>query len=87
MSSKFFKFWIRVRSLGVDLLITNEKIGQASSFFSQIGEGLCNYERSDLMLNVLLKANQNAKELNRVWEQAVEELMLEKETLITEIER
>jgi len=38
------------------------------------------------MLNALLKANQNAKELNRVWKQAFEELTVEKETLITEIE-
>lgn len=44
-------------------------------------------KEADVMLNALLKANQNAKELTGVWKQAGEELMVEKEGLIKEIEQ
>ncbi|XP_058209055.1 kinesin-like protein KIN-12C isoform X4 [Rhododendron vialii] len=68
-------------------LISHQKISQASSFFTKFEEAHATMKEADVMLNALLKANQNAKELTGVWKQAGEELMVEKEGLIKEIEQ
>ncbi|XP_057475426.1 kinesin-like protein KIN-12C isoform X2 [Actinidia eriantha] len=65
--------------------ITNEKINQTSSLFTKFEEARTTMKEADIMLNALVKANENAKQLTGVWKQAGEELMMEKESLINEI--
>ncbi|XP_052205946.1 kinesin-like protein KIN-12C [Diospyros lotus] len=67
--------------------ITNEKINEPSNFFTKFEEARVTMKEADIMLNELLKANEYEKQLTGFWKQAGEELMMEKTSLINEIEQ
>ncbi|CAK9182805.1 unnamed protein product [Ilex paraguariensis] len=68
-------------------LIADGKINHASSFFSKLEETCATMKEADYMLNALLKANQNAKQLTCLWKKGSQELEEEKASLIEEIKQ
>ncbi|KAK3190165.1 hypothetical protein Dsin_029726 [Dipteronia sinensis] len=66
---------------------SNEKINHSSCFLSKFEEARETMKEADLMLNALLKANENSKQLNGMWKQASEQLMAERSSLLEEIEQ
>lgn len=56
------------------------------SLFTKLDEALSSTEEADIMLNALLKANENAQEMTGMWKEACEKLMIEKVNFITEAE-
>ncbi|XP_050216404.1 kinesin-like protein KIN-12C isoform X2 [Mercurialis annua] len=59
----------------------------ASTFICKFEEARETMMEADHMLNALLKANENAKELNEKWKQASEKLMVERSQLVEENEQ
>ncbi|KAM7488000.1 hypothetical protein LguiB_025484 [Lonicera macranthoides] len=68
-------------------LIVDEEVCQASNFFTRFEEAHATVKEADYMLNALVKANDNSKQLTVMWKKAGEDLMLEKASLIEEIEQ
>ncbi|XP_057959011.1 kinesin-like protein KIN-12C isoform X2 [Malania oleifera] len=68
-------------------LVADEKVNHTNSFLTKFEEAHVIIREADLMLNALLKANENAKLLNVMWKQEGEELMVEKASLIKEVEQ
>ncbi|XP_059641625.1 kinesin-like protein KIN-12C [Cornus florida] len=68
-------------------LIVDGNTSRANSFFMKIEEAHATMKEADFMLNSLLKANENAKQLTGMWKRAGEELMVEKASLFEEIEQ
>lgn len=68
-------------------LIADEVVCQASNFFTRFEEAHATVKEADYMLNALVKANDNSKQLTVMWRKAGEDLMLEKASLIEEIEQ
>ncbi|TXG71464.1 hypothetical protein EZV62_000043 [Acer yangbiense] len=66
---------------------SNEKINHSSCFSSKFEEARETMKEADFMLNALLKANENSKQLNGMWKQASEQLMAERSSLLEEIEQ
>lgn len=66
---------------------TSEKFHYACSFLVRFEQANATMKEADLMLNELLKANENAKNLAGIWRQTSEALMVEKEHLIQEIQQ
>ncbi|KAF3456467.1 hypothetical protein FNV43_RR01117 [Rhamnella rubrinervis] len=62
------------------------KLDQAKSFLINFEQAHVTIKEADFMLNALLKANENAKQLTGKWKQAAEELMIERASLIEEVE-
>ncbi|PWA46552.1 kinesin motor domain-containing protein [Artemisia annua] len=60
---------------------------KASSFFSKVEEARATMNEADNVLNALLKANEDAQMLSGRWKQAAEEVMVEKASLIEEIDQ
>ncbi|KAK2647075.1 hypothetical protein Ddye_022270 [Dipteronia dyeriana] len=66
---------------------SNEKINHSSCFLSKFEEARETMKEADFMLNALLKANENSKQLNGMWKQASEQLMAERSSLLEVIEQ
>lgn len=64
-----------------------QKMDHVGSFFSKFEEAHAAIKEADLMLNALVKENKNAKQLNGLWRQTGEELILERASLMEELER
>ncbi|KAH0985991.1 hypothetical protein GBA52_013168 [Prunus armeniaca] len=64
-------------------IFSDEKNNFASSFLTKAHATI---KEADVMLNALMEANENAKELTGLWKQTGEELMLEKASFIEEVE-
>ncbi|KAL5781898.1 hypothetical protein ACOSP7_006927 [Xanthoceras sorbifolium] len=67
--------------------VADEKINHSSCFLSKFEEARETMREADFMLNALLKANENSKQLNGMWKQAGEQLMAERASLLEEIEK
>lgn len=67
--------------------VTGEKFHHACSFLVRFEQANATMKEADLMLNELLKANENAKNLAEIWRQTSEALMVEREILLQEIEQ
>ncbi|XP_050372198.1 kinesin-like protein KIN-12C [Argentina anserina] len=67
-------------------LVGSEKNDFASSFLVNFEEANATIKEADLMLNALLEANENSKQLTGLWKQTGEELMLERARFIEEVE-
>ncbi|GAY35574.1 hypothetical protein CUMW_017130 [Citrus unshiu] len=67
--------------------VASETSNHASSFFSKFEEARETMREADSMLNTLLKANENAKQLNDKWRQAGEQLMADRASLTDEVEQ
>lgn len=67
-------------------VVTDDEVSHASIFLSKCEEANAAMKEADLMLNALLKANENTKQLNGMWKQASEELMMERSQLLEENE-
>lgn len=63
----------------------DEKLDQARSFLMKFEQAHVTIKEADFMLNALLQANENAKQLTGMWKQAGEELMIERASLIEEV--
>ncbi|KAJ7955308.1 Kinesin-like protein [Quillaja saponaria] len=64
-----------------------EELKPAGSFFTQFEESHATIEEADLLLNALVKSNENAKQVTVVWKQAGEDLMIERASLTEEIQQ
>ncbi|KAI5330774.1 hypothetical protein L3X38_020900 [Prunus dulcis] len=64
-------------------VVSDEKSDFASSFLTKAHATI---KEADVMLNALMEANENAKELTGLWKQTGEELTLEKPSFIEEVE-
>lgn len=64
-----------------------ENISHSNCFFIKFEEARETMKEADLMLNALLRANENSKQLNGMWKQASEQLMAERVSLLKEIEQ
>ncbi|GJR14355.1 kinesin-like protein KIN-12C [Tanacetum coccineum] len=60
---------------------------KASSFFSKVEEARATMNEADNVLNALLKANEEAQMLSGRWKQAAEKVVVEKASLIEEIDQ
>ncbi|ONI27869.1 hypothetical protein PRUPE_1G108800 [Prunus persica] len=67
-------------------VVSDQKSDFASSFLTKFEEAHATVKEADVMLNALMEANENAKELTGLWKQTGEELMLEKASFIEEVE-
>ncbi|KAG8658950.1 hypothetical protein MANES_03G210501v8 [Manihot esculenta] len=67
-------------------VVTDDEVSHASIFLSKCEEANEAMKEADHMLNALLKANENTKQLNGMWKQASEELMMERSQLLEENE-
>ncbi|KAF2310329.1 hypothetical protein GH714_007829 [Hevea brasiliensis] len=65
-------------------VVADDKVSQASIFLGKCEEANATMKEADHMLNALLKANENAKQLNGMWKQASEEMMMERSQLLEE---
>ncbi|CAB4275657.1 unnamed protein product [Prunus armeniaca] len=87
----FNKLYVRLATLISELdiggcsqpAVSDEKNNFASSFLTKAHATI---KEADVMLNALMEANENAKELTGLWKQTGEELMLEKASFIEEVE-
>ncbi|KAF8392699.1 hypothetical protein HHK36_023048 [Tetracentron sinense] len=77
-------FWLKLSDAS---LVADEKIKRASSFLVKFEESQATIKEADIMLNVLLRENANAKHMTSRWKQAGEELMIERASLIEEIQQ
>ncbi|KAK9086225.1 hypothetical protein Syun_028619 [Stephania yunnanensis] len=68
-------------------LAADKKIKAASCWFHNLEEAHATLKEADLMLNELLKANENARNMTEKWKHAGEELMTEKVWLIEEVQQ
>lgn len=68
-------------------VVADEKINYASSFLTKFEEAHATMREADLMLNALLEANTSAKQLTGMWKQVSEALMVERASLIEEIQQ
>lgn len=68
-------------------VVVDAKVNQPFSFLTKFEETRATMREADLMLNALLKANENAKQLTGMWKQTGEELMVERASLIEEVEQ
>ncbi|XP_038705278.1 kinesin-like protein KIN-12C isoform X2 [Tripterygium wilfordii] len=68
-------------------VISDEKINYVRGFFTNIEEAHVVIKQADYMLNALLKANEDAKQVNAIWKQASEELTVDRARLIEENEQ
>lgn len=68
-------------------LIAAEKTSEASIVFRKFEESQETIKEADLMLNTLLKANENARYDTEQWKNAGQELATERGSLIDEIQR
>lgn len=66
---------------------TDVNMEPASSFLNKIEEAHAVIKEADFMLNALLKANENAKQLTVTWRKTGEELMVERASLMKEVEQ
>lgn len=64
----------------------DKKSDFAGSFLSKFEEAHAMIKEADVMLNALVEANENAKELTGLWKQAGEDLMLERASFTEEVE-
>ncbi|GAY35576.1 hypothetical protein CUMW_017130 [Citrus unshiu] len=71
----------------MEMAFNDETSNHASSFFSKFEEARETMREADSMLNTLLKANENAKQLNDKWRQAGEQLMADRASLTDEVEQ
>lgn len=62
-------------------------ISHASRFLTKFEEAHTTIKEADFMLNALLKENENAKQVTVMWKQAGEEWLVEKASLIKEVEQ
>ncbi|XP_021642903.2 kinesin-like protein KIN-12C isoform X2 [Hevea brasiliensis] len=65
-------------------VVADDKVSQASIFLGKCEEANATMKEADHVLNALLKANENAKQLNGMWKQASEEMMMERSQLLEE---
>ncbi|KAL8157876.1 kinesin-like protein KIN-12C isoform X2 [Apium graveolens] len=65
----------------------DQEVSQTNSFFNKFEEARATMQEADVMLNALLKANEDSRQLTGTWRQAGEELMVEKVSLTEEIEQ
>jgi len=68
-------------------VVADAKVDQPFSFLTKLEETSATMREADLMLNALLKANENAKQLTGMWKQTGEDLMVERASLIEEVEQ
>ncbi|OVA13546.1 Kinesin [Macleaya cordata] len=68
-------------------LVAEEKINTASDFLVKLEEAQATMKEADVMLNTLLKANDNAKHMTDRWKQAGKELKIERDSLIEEVQQ
>ncbi|XP_077240478.1 phragmoplast orienting kinesin 1 isoform X2 [Tasmannia lanceolata] len=66
-------------------LVAGEKMKLANNFLLKLEEGQQTMKEADLVLNALLKVNENAKQNNDRWRQAGEELIVERNALMKEV--
>lgn len=78
---------VQMTSSKARVLLADENINHASSFIAKFEEARLTMKEADVMLNALLKANDNANELTAMWKQAGEALMVEKASLTEEVEQ
>ncbi|XP_023765735.1 kinesin-like protein KIN-12C isoform X1 [Lactuca sativa] len=65
--------------------IDEKKTSKADCFFSKFEEARATMTEADNMLNVLMKANEEAKVLAGRWKQAAEDVMVDKASLVEEL--
>ncbi|CAH1418965.1 unnamed protein product [Lactuca virosa] len=65
--------------------IDEKKTSKADCFFSKFEEARATMNEADNMLNVLMKANEEAKVLAGRWKQAAEDVMVDKASLVEEL--
>lgn len=65
----------------------DEMISHATRFLTKFEEAHTTIKEADFMLNVLMKENENAKQVTGMWKQAGEEWLIEKTSLIKEVEQ
>ncbi|KAI3690860.1 hypothetical protein L2E82_49072 [Cichorium intybus] len=65
--------------------IDEKKTCKADSFFSKFEEARATMNEADNMLNVLMKANEEAKVLTGRWKQVADDVTMDKTTLIEEL--
>ncbi|KAF6172213.1 hypothetical protein GIB67_024835 [Kingdonia uniflora] len=69
------------------LLFADKKIKTASSFLIKFEEAHSTIKEADIMLNALLKANKDANRMTDKWKQVNEELVIERDSLIEEVQK
>lgn len=67
-------------------VVDDVEIDHARSFFTKFEEANATIKEADFVLNALVKANENAKQLTGMWKHTGEELMMERANLIEEVE-
>lgn len=65
----------------------DSKIEQNSCFLSNFEEAYSTMKEADLMLNKLVKSNENAKELTHMWKQVCKELKGERDCLLDQVQQ
>lgn len=66
-------------------VISVEEIKQDGGFLTRFEEAQAAIKEADIMLNALLRANENAKQLTGIFKQAGEQLKIERDNLIDEV--
>ncbi|KAL6008760.1 hypothetical protein ACLOJK_021986 [Asimina triloba] len=64
-----------------------EKMKQANNLLLKFEEAQETIKEADIMLNALLKVNENSKHKTNKWKQAAEELMIERASLVEEVQQ
>ncbi|WOH15809.1 hypothetical protein DCAR_0935355 [Daucus carota subsp. sativus] len=70
-----------------NFFVPDWELSHTSTFFKKFEEARATMQEADVMLNALLKANEDSRQLSGTWRQAGEDLMLEKVSLTEEIEQ
>ncbi|KAK1387409.1 Kinesin motor domain-containing protein [Heracleum sosnowskyi] len=68
-------------------IVADREVSQTGSFFKKFEEAHATMQEADVMLNALLRANEDSRQLTGTWRQTGEELMMEKVSLTEEIEQ
>lgn len=65
-------------------VFADDKVSHASIFLRKCEEANATMKEADYMLNALMGANENAKQLSDMWKQANDELMVDRSRLVEE---
>uniref|UniRef100_A0A7N0TKP3 Kinesin motor domain-containing protein n=1 Tax=Kalanchoe fedtschenkoi TaxID=63787 RepID=A0A7N0TKP3_KALFE len=69
------------------LLQSEREMESASSFLTKFLEAQSTIKEADIMLNALVDANERSKQLTSMWRQAGKDLLVEKASLLDEVEQ
>lgn len=67
-------------------VVDDESIDHVGTFLTKFEEANATIKEADFMLNALVKANENARQLTGMWKHTGEELMIERANFIEEVE-